>query len=110
VLEIFSSTIAALLFLALAPIVRAFTLFLTATLAVATFAGTSWVLYAQYQILLIRRFPLIMTLMIYIGLTLIGYIQEEADRKRIRSMFAQYLSPQRGRAARAVPSKAQARR
>jgi len=34
-----------------------------------------------------------MTLTIYIGLTLIGYIQEEADRKRIRSMFAQYLSP-----------------
>jgi len=51
------------------------------------------VLYAQYQILLDPTFPLIMTLMIYIGLTLIGYIQEEADRKRIRSMFAQYLSP-----------------
>ena len=66
---------------------------MTAALTIAAFVGTSWVLYAQYQTLLDPTFPLIVTISIYIGLTLIGYFQEEADRARIRSAFAQYLSP-----------------
>jgi len=93
VLEIFGTTIAALLLLALAPIVGALTLFLTAALAIAVFAGTSWVLYAQYQTLLDPTFPLIVTLTIYIGLTLIGYFQEEANRQHMRAIFEQYLAP-----------------
>jgi adenylate cyclase len=38
-------------------------------------------------------FPLIAMLSVYMSLVLIGYFREQLDRRRIRSAFAQYLSP-----------------
>ena len=38
-------------------------------------------------------FPLIATLSVYMSMVLMGYFREQLDRRRIRSAFAQYLSP-----------------
>jgi adenylate cyclase len=77
----------------LAPLASALALFVTAALAVAAFVAGSWILYSRYQMLFDVTFPLLATLSVYMSLVLIGYFREQADRRRIRSAFAQYLAP-----------------
>ena len=77
----------------LAPVASALTLFATAALAVAAFIAASWILYSRYQMLFDATFPVLATLAVYVTLVLIGYFREQVDRRRIRSAFAQYLSP-----------------
>jgi adenylate cyclase len=77
----------------LAPVVGAVALSLLAFLGLAALSAGSWVLYSNYQILIDPSFPAIAVLAAYMGLMLIGYFLEQADRRRIRSAFSQYLSP-----------------
>jgi adenylate cyclase len=77
----------------LAPIASVLTLFAIATSAALIFIGASWVAYSRYQMLLDASFPLVALLSVYMSLVLIGYFREQLDRRRIRSAFAQYLSP-----------------
>jgi adenylate cyclase len=77
----------------LAPVASALTLFAAAALAVAAFIAASWILYSRYQMLFDATFPVLATLAVYVTLVLIGYFREQVDRRRIRSAFAQYLSP-----------------
>jgi adenylate cyclase len=51
------------------------------------------VLYSNHQILVDPSFPAIVVLSAYVSLMLIGYFREQTDRRRIRSAFSQYLSP-----------------
>jgi adenylate cyclase len=82
-----------LILILVAPKVSAAVLLLTAAGgAIATVAG-SWLLYSQYQLLLDPSFPLLVILFLYVSLMLLGYFREQAERRRIRSAFAQYLSP-----------------
>jgi adenylate cyclase len=76
-----------------APIVGAVALSLLAFLGLAAIAAGSWLLYSNYQILVDPSFPAITVLVVYVSLMLIGYFREQADRRRIRSAFSQYLSP-----------------
>jgi len=77
----------------LAPVASALVLFATAVFAVVAFIGASWILYSRYLMLFDATFPLLVTLAVYVSLVLIGYFREQVDRRRIRSAFAQYLSP-----------------
>jgi adenylate cyclase len=77
----------------LAPSVGAITLFLLAVFGIGATSAGSWLLYSNYQILVDPSFPIIVVFAVYGSLMLIGYFREQADRRRIRSAFSQYLSP-----------------
>ena len=56
-------------------------------------ASISWYFYVQQGLLFDVSFPLISIFAIYLTLVFINYFREQADRRRIRSAFAHYLSP-----------------
>jgi hypothetical protein len=63
----------------------------------ATFAtgliGTSWYFYAQHRALIDFTYPLMSTTSIYLTLIFSSFVREQAQRKQVRSQFAQYMSP-----------------
>ena len=77
----------------LAPVMGAVSLFVSGAVAMALLVGLSWYFFAAQNVLLDVTFALIATFTIYIVLVFIGYFREQADRRRIRSAFGQYLSP-----------------
>jgi adenylate cyclase len=93
VVEMIGALVACTTISFLAPFATALVMFLSALFASATFVAGSWVAFSRYQMLFDASFPLIATLLVYMSLVLIGYFREEVDRRRIRSAFAQYLSP-----------------
>jgi adenylate cyclase len=56
-------------------------------------AGASWYLFTQQRLLIDPTFPLVSSFFVYIVLVFTNYISEQAQRRRIRSAFGQYLSP-----------------
>jgi adenylate cyclase len=60
---------------------------------VAILLGTSWYLYSNEKLLIDSTYPLLSSLFIYLTLVFTNYISEQAQRRRIRSAFSQYLSP-----------------
>jgi adenylate cyclase len=93
VVEMLGALVAGAAISLLAPFASALTLFASAAFAGAVFVATSWVAFSRYQMLFDATFPLIAMLSVYMSLVLIGYFREQLDRRRIRSAFAQYLSP-----------------
>jgi len=93
IIEMTGAVIAGTTLALLAPIASALTLFVIASVAAAAMVSTSWILFSHYQMLIDATFPLTVTLCVYISMVLIGYFREQLDRRRIRSAFAQYLSP-----------------
>jgi adenylate cyclase len=91
--EMLAAVLAGIMIALLAPVASALTLFAAAALTVAAFIAASWILYSRYQMLFDATFPVLATLAVYVTLVLIGYFREQVDRRRIRSAFAQYLSP-----------------
>jgi adenylate cyclase len=77
----------------LAPLASALTLFATAALAAVALVTASWIAYSRYRVMFDATFPLVAILSVYVSLVVIGYFREQLDRRRIRSAFAQYLSP-----------------
>ena len=82
-----------ILIVLIAPMVGAVALLFVATLAMATITVGSWVMYSQYHLLFDPSYPLMVTLVVYVSMMLMGYFREQAERRRIRSAFSQYLSP-----------------
>jgi len=93
VVEMLAAVVACAALSFLAPVASALTLFITAIFAAAVFIAGSWIAFSQYQMLFDATFPLMAMFLVYVSLVLIGYFREQLDRRRIRSAFAQYLSP-----------------
>jgi adenylate cyclase len=93
IIEVIGAYIAGTTLALLAPFASALALFATASLAATALIAGSWILYSRYQLLFDATFPLIVTLSVYMSMVLIGYFREQRERRRIRSAFAQYLSP-----------------
>ena len=93
IIEVIGAYIAGTTLALLAPFASALALFATALLAATALIAGSWILYSRYQLLFDATFPLIVTLSVYMSMVLIGYFREQRERRRIRSAFAQYLSP-----------------
>ena len=55
--------------------------------------GASWYFYAQNRLLFDFTYPLLSSVLVYLTLVFSNYISEQAQRRRIRSAFGQYLSP-----------------
>lgn len=66
-------------------------------LAGATFAailiGTSWFYYWRYRYLIDFTYPLLSTTAIYLTFIFASFVREQRERKEIRGIFAQYMSP-----------------
>jgi adenylate cyclase len=93
VVELAVALVFGALIIVMAPIMSAVSLlFLGGAIAVALLAG-SWWLFAWEGMLLDVTFPLWSSFFIYMILVFVNYVREQADRRRIRSAFSQYLSP-----------------
>jgi adenylate cyclase len=60
---------------------------------VALTAGASWYFFVQNRLLFDFTYPLISSALVYLTLVFSNYMSEQAQRRRIRSAFGQYLSP-----------------
>ena len=91
--EVVATAILGTIFVVLAPIVGATTLLVSGFLTAAAMAAGSWYYYTQQGLLFDVTFPLIAIFVTYMTLVFINYFREQADRRRIRSAFSQYISP-----------------
>ncbi|MEZ5889607.1 MAG: adenylate/guanylate cyclase domain-containing protein [Xanthobacteraceae bacterium] len=76
-----------------APLASALTLLVVAVGSAAAFVAGSWFAFKNSQMLFDATFPLIVIVSVSVSLIMIGYFREQLDRRRIRSAFSHYLSP-----------------
>jgi adenylate cyclase len=77
----------------IAPILSPFFLLAFGAAIGALVVGTSWYYYTQEKLLIDFTYPLLSSILIYLTLVFTNYVGEQAQRRRIRSAFSQYLSP-----------------
>jgi adenylate cyclase len=77
----------------LAPILSPTLLLIFGVAIVAVTVGASWYFYVQNRLLFDFTYPLLSSALVYLTLVFSNYISEQAQRRRIRSAFGQYLSP-----------------
>jgi adenylate cyclase len=77
----------------LAPILGPALLLAFGVAIVAITIGASWYFYVHNRLLLDFTYPLLSSVLVYLTLVFSNYISEQAQRRRIRSAFGQYLSP-----------------
>ena len=77
----------------LAPTLNPLLLLLVGAAIVAISMGASWYFYVQNRLLFDFTYPLLSSVLVYLTLVFSNYIREQAQRRRIRSAFGQYLSP-----------------
>jgi adenylate cyclase len=92
--EFLAALIAGLLVIAFAPTLGPTTLFGVGALFASALIGTSWYFYIQYRMLIDFTYPLLSTTAIYLTLIFASFVREQAQRKQIRGMFTQYMSPE----------------
>ncbi|EKS28209.1 CHASE2 domain-containing protein [Afipia felis] len=91
--EIVAAMLFGLLIVWLAPVLSPVALLLLGGTVAAMLAGASWYLFAREKLLVDFTFPLLASAVVYLTLVFNGYVREQAQRRRIRSAFGQYLSP-----------------
>jgi adenylate cyclase len=77
----------------LAPVLTPLGLLAFGAVIVAIMVAASWYFYAEHRLLFDFTFPLIASTSVYLVLVFNSYFREQAQRRRIRSAFGQYLSP-----------------
>ncbi|HEY0234467.1 MAG TPA: CHASE2 domain-containing protein [Afipia sp.] len=77
----------------LAPILSPLALLAFGAVVVALLIGTSWYFFVYEKLLIDFTFPLVASTAIYLTLVYSSYVNEQRQRRRIRSAFSQYLSP-----------------
>ena len=75
----------------LAPTLNPLLLLLVGATIIAISVGASWYFYAQNRLLFDFTYPLMSSILVYLTLVFSNYIREQAQRRRIRSAFGQYL-------------------
>jgi adenylate cyclase len=91
--ELIITILLGILIIWVAPLFTPVNLFLFGTAIVAAMIGTAWYYYVQQRLLFDFTYPLMSSLSIYLTLVFSSYFREQAQRRRIRSAFGQYLSP-----------------
>ena len=91
--EILAAILFATAIIWLTPILRPILLLTFGSVIVCFLIGTSWYFYAYRNLLIDFTFPLVSSTGIYLVLVFSSYFSEQAQRRRIRSAFGQYLSP-----------------
>ena len=91
--EIVATIVASLLIIALVPILGAILTVVAGGLVVAALAAGSWLFFAEQGLLFDVTYPAGASMTVFIILTIISYIREEAEKRQVRGAFGQYLSP-----------------
>ena len=92
-LEFGAALLLGILVIAFAPRLGPVTLVAVGALFASVLVGTSWYFYTQHRLLVDFTYPLLSTTAIYLTLIFAAFVREQAQRKQIRSAFAQYMSP-----------------
>ena len=93
VVELCVALLLGIVVISLAPMFGPVTLVIMGAVFAALLAGTSWYFYTQHRLLIDFTYPLLSTTLIYLTLIFSNFVREQAQRRRIRSAFSQYLSP-----------------
>jgi adenylate cyclase len=92
-LEILLTAAIGLGIIVFAPIIGPALLAVFGAAVVASLVGLSWYFFMQQNLLIDFTFPLLSCLLIFGVLVFSKYVSEQAQRRRIRSAFSQYMSP-----------------
>ena len=93
VLEFAAAMLFGLLVIAFAPLFGPVSLVIFGGAFASLLVGTSAYFYAQHRLLIDFTYPLMSTTSIYLTLIFAAFVREQQQRKKIRSDFAQYMSP-----------------
>jgi adenylate cyclase len=77
----------------LAPILNPVLLLGFGAVIISITVGASWYFYVHDRLLFDFTYPLLSSALVYLTLVFSNYVSEQAQRRRIRSAFGQYLSP-----------------
>lgn len=91
--ELMTTLVLCLLVIAFAPSLGALWLIICTIVLLTGYAATSYYLFYANRILLDPSFPLIATTATAMLMATVNYLREEHRRRRIRSAFGQYVSP-----------------
>ena len=91
--ELFAAILLGAAIIWLAPILNPAVLLGFGAIIIALTVGASWYLYLQDRLLIDFTYPLLSSALVYLTLVFSNYFSEQAQRRRIRSAFGQYLSP-----------------
>jgi len=91
--EMLGAIVVGLIIVWLAPILNPAWLLVFGAAIVAASIGSSWYFYVHDNLLIDFTYPLLSSLLVYLTLMFANYMSEQAQRRRIRSAFGQYLSP-----------------
>jgi adenylate cyclase len=92
-IEVLAALFAGLIIIALAPILGPLVLLGFGAVSAVAIAGASWWAYRQYGALFDATYPLASSFAVYSTLAFMNYFKAQVGRRRIRSAFSQYLSP-----------------
>ncbi|UFZ01660.1 adenylate/guanylate cyclase domain-containing protein [Bradyrhizobium ontarionense] len=82
-----------LLVIVFAPQFGAVTLVVFGALFATALMGLSWYFYTQHRLLIDFTYPMLSTTAIYLTLIFANFVREQNQRRQMRSVFGQYLSP-----------------
>ncbi|MGC2778941.1 MAG: adenylate/guanylate cyclase domain-containing protein [Bradyrhizobium sp.] len=82
-----------LLVIVFAPQFGAITLVVVGALFASALLGVSWYCYTQHRLLIDFTYPMLSTTAIYLTLIFANFVREQNQRRQMRSVFGQYLSP-----------------
>jgi len=91
--ETLVTLLAGLLLVLSVPLLGAVTSLAASGGVAAALAGGSWWLFHRHGILFDASYPIIAAMLVFGLLTFWSYLREETEKRRIRTMFGQYMSP-----------------
>lgn len=91
--ELLAALIIGILVIIFTPNLGPVRLVLAGAMFAAILIGTSWFYYWRYRYLIDFTYPLLSTTAIYLTFIFASFVREQRQRKEIRGIFAQYMSP-----------------
>jgi len=93
-IELTVMVLVGVLMIVLVPILGPRWTLLTGALVTGSLVGVTWYLFESERMLVDVAYPVGAAAVIYLFLTFINYLKGEAERRRIRTAFSRYLSPE----------------
>ncbi|MBL27536.1 MAG: adenylate/guanylate cyclase domain-containing protein [Rhodospirillaceae bacterium] len=82
-----------LLMVLLVPLLGATYTLIFAVAVIAAMIGGSWYAYEDKRMLIDPIYPALSAMLLYMTLTYMNYVREEAQRRQVRGAFSRYMSP-----------------
>jgi adenylate cyclase len=92
-IEFGGAVLLGLLVIAFAPQLGAVTLVAVGAVFATMLMGLSWYFYTRHRLLIDFTYPLLSTTAVYLTLIFANFVREQEQRRQMRSVFGQYLSP-----------------